>query len=182
LFIRADYWIVSDALHSERPHRYDLRFNLGEEACERVCEQHASNTLRSLAPNLLVAQPADPCTESRIDAGFVSYRYGEKHDAPVLRFTRHGEAAAFHTVLAPFRDTPPQISVCEAPPVSEAHAFVVTLERAGRRHVDYVLFPLTGEEVDWPLARGRFRGRFLFLRRSADGEVLRVHHDGELCI
>ena len=191
LFVRSDYWIVSDALQSERPHRYDLRFNLGEQARERVGQRHDSETLRYLGPNLLVAQPADRCTESRIEAGFVSYRYGEKHDAPVLRFTRHGEAAAFHTVLVPFRDVAPQVSVCEAPPVPGAHAFVVTLERAGARHVDHragarhvdhVLFPLTGEEVDWPLAGVRFRGRFLVLRRSEKGEVLRLHHDGTACI
>jgi heparinase II/III-like protein len=182
LFVRSDYWIVSDALQSECPHRYDLRFNLGEQALERVCERHDSDTLRYLAPNLLVAQPADRCTESRIEGGFVSYRYGEKLDAPVLRFTRHGEAAAFHTVLVPFRDVAPQVSVCEAPPVPGAHAFMVTLERAGARHVDHVLFPLTREELDWPLAGVRFRGRFLFLRRSEEGEVLRLHHDGIACI
>ena len=55
-------------------------------------------------------------------------------------------------------------------------------QRAGARHVDHVLFPLTGEEVDWPLAGVRFRGRFLFLRRSEEGEVLRLHHDGIACI
>jgi hypothetical protein len=181
-FIRGEYWIVSDALQAASAHRYDLRFNLGEKAWQRVGERHDADTLRYLAPNLLVAQPADAGTEARIEDGFVSYRYGEKHAAPVLRFTRHGDDAAFHTVLLPFRGEAPQLSVSSAPPVPGAHAFVVTLERSGVRHVDHVLFPLGGDEIDWPLAGARFRGRFLFLRRAPDGAVLRVHHDGVACI
>jgi hypothetical protein len=85
-------------------------------------------------------------------------------------------------VLLPFRGEAPQLSVSSAPPVPGAHAFVVTLERSGVRHVDHVLFPRGGDEIDWPLAGARFRGRFLFLRRAPDGAVLRVHHDGVACI
>jgi len=182
LFVRGEYWIVSDALQAPSPHQYDLRFNLGEQAWQRVGERHDADTLRYLAPNLLVAQPADASTEARIEDGYVSYRYGEKQEAPVLRFTRHGDAAAFHTVLLPFRGEAPQLSVSAAPPVPGAHAFTVTLERSGERFVDHVLFPLGGEEIEWPLAGARFRGRFLFLRRAPDGSVLRAHHDGVACI
>ena len=182
LFVRGEYWIVSDALQAPSPHQYDLRFNLGEQAWQRVGERHDADTLRYLAPNLLVAQPADASTEARIEDGYVSYRYGEKQEAPVLRFTRHGDAAAFHTVLLPFRGEAPQLSVSAAPPVPGAHAFTVTLERSGERFVDHVLFPLGGEEIEWPLAGARFRGRFLFLRRAPDGSVLRAHHDGVVCI
>jgi len=182
LFVRGEYWIVSDALQAPSPHQYDLRFNLGEQAWQRVGERHDADTLRYLAPNLLVAQPADASTEARIEDGYVSYRYGEKQEAPVLRFTRHGDAAAFHTVLLPFRGEAPQLSVSAAPPVPGAHAFTVTLERSGERFVDHVLFPLGGEEIEWPLAGARFRGRFLFLRRAPDGSVLRARHDGVACI
>jgi hypothetical protein len=182
LFVRGQYWIVSDALDGQSPHTYDLRFNLGEQAWGRVGAQHDAHALRFIAPNLLLAQPADPCTEARIEDGFVSYRYGEKHDAPVLRFTRRGEAAVFHTVLAPFRGEPPRLAAMHASAVPGAHALVVTLGQAGEGHADHVLFPLTREEIDWPLAGVRFRGRFLFLRRAPGGAVLRIHHDGSACI
>jgi uncharacterized heparinase superfamily protein len=177
LFIRGEYWIVSDSLQAATEHQYDLRFHLSEHAWQRVTASHDALTRSYIAPNLLLAQPADSCTDAQLEEGFVSYRYGEKHRAPVLRFARHGEAAAFRTVLCPFRDTPPQLSLC-APTLPRAEALVV--EHGG--YVDYVLFPRAGEQIDWPLAGVRFRGRFLFLRRAPDGAVLRAHHDGIACI
>jgi uncharacterized heparinase superfamily protein len=182
LFVGGEYWIVSDALHAQSPHRYDLRFHLGEHAWQRVGAAHDDDTLRYVSPHLLLAQPADPCTQTQVEEAFVSYRYGEKHAAPVLRFTREGEAAAFHTVLAPFRDAAPQVFVTGDTSLRDAHGLVVIVEQAGERSLDYVLFPRTGEEVHWPLAGVRFRGRFLFVRRAADGAVLRTHHDGIACI
>ena len=183
LFVRGAYWIVSDALAGASPHRYDLRLHLDEQALGRVAADHDADTLRYVSPNLLVAQPADRDTFACIEDGFVSYRYGEKHAAPVLRFTREAQATAFHTLLLPFRGETPRVCVFEDSALRHARGFVVTAEaEAGLRTVDYVLFPETEDEVDWPLAGARFRGRFLFLRRGPGGEVLRAHHDGVACI
>lgn len=183
LFIRGAYWIVSDALQGKSPHRYDLRFHLGERALGKVAPLHDGETLRYASPDLLVAQPTDPDTAACIEEGFVSYRYGEKHAAPVLRFTRQGESTAFHTVLVPFRGAMPRICVFEDSSLRHARGLVVTVEaEAGPRTVDYLLFPETHDEVDWPLAGVRSRGRFLFLRRAPGGEVLRAHYDGVTCI
>jgi uncharacterized heparinase superfamily protein len=182
LFIRDAYWIVSDTLQGARPHRYDLRFHLGEQALGRVAAGHDEDTLRYRSPNLLVAQPAALGTEAALEGGFVSYRYGEKHAAPVLRFTREGASAAFHTVLLPFGDTAPRISVTEDTSLRDVHGLVVIVEQAGQRCVDYILFSSVEDDIDWPLANVRFRGRFLFLRRAADGAAQRSHYHGVACI
>lgn len=183
LFVRGAYWVVSDTLQGASRHRYDLRFHLTEHALGRVAADHDADSLRYLSPNLLVAQPTHPDTAACIEQGFVSYRYGEKHAAPVLRFTREGESAAFQTVLLPFGDTAPRISVTEDTSLRDAHGLVVIVEQAaGQRSIDYILFPSVEDDIDWPLAGVRFRGRFLFLRRAADGRVQRSHYDGAACI
>jgi hypothetical protein len=76
----------------------------------------------------------------------------------------------------------PRISVTEDTSLRDAHGLVVIVEQAGQRSVDYILFSSVEDDIDWPLAGLRFRGRFLFLRRRADGAAQRSHHDGVACI
>ena len=182
LMLGAEYWIVVDWLHGATSHRYDLNFQLAEQAQGKVTADHDAASLRYVSPNLLLVQAAAPGTVAEVRQSWVSYRYGDKHAAPQLRFTRHGASAAFHTLLHPFHSKAPRLSLRAmaldtADTLEPAHALVIEHAQAARCRTDYVLFAPDSAPRTWPLAGVRFEGRFLFLRRDEDGAVERVHCD-----
>jgi uncharacterized heparinase superfamily protein len=91
-FVDDRHWVIDDTLTGEREHRYDLRFHLPPG------EAWASGSA-VLAPGLaLVIDGAD---EISVEPGWVSPRYGEKHEAPVVSAVARGRDAAFRTEVLP---------------------------------------------------------------------------------
>jgi hypothetical protein len=90
-FVDRDYWVIEDLLEGTRPHHYDLRFHLNAE--------HASlegEVVRAPGLQLVVAAASLP----RIEAGWVSERYGEKRRAAVVSVPVEGREARFVTLVA----------------------------------------------------------------------------------
>jgi hypothetical protein len=92
VFVAAEYWLVEDRLRDDRPHRYDLRFQLA--APEAEVE---GDTVSAPGLALVVAADARP----RLEPGWVSERYGEKRRAATVTVTVQGRAARFVTLLFP---------------------------------------------------------------------------------
>jgi uncharacterized heparinase superfamily protein len=91
-FVDDRHWVIEDTLTGDREHRYDLRFHLPPG------EAWTSGSA-VLAPDLaLVIDGADEIT---IEPGWVSPRYGVKHEAPVVSAVARGREAAFRTELVP---------------------------------------------------------------------------------
>jgi len=111
--VAGEYWIVTDILRAPTPHRYDLRFHLNTHAQGECRIDRDGDCTRVHSPRLLVVQASRPDTSVAIDDGFVSARYGEKQPAPVVRFTRNAKSTVMHTVLHPFRDAAPDVTVEE---------------------------------------------------------------------
>ncbi|MFQ5783923.1 MAG: alginate lyase family protein [Alphaproteobacteria bacterium] len=183
LFVCPEYWIVADLLRANRTHRYDLLFHLSDDACDRVVTCLEAGTRSITAPHLVLAQPEESDVSVVVDDGFVSPRYGKKLPAPVVRYSRHGRNAAFHTVLYPYRDEPPEISIREMAvwaddqgrPVADAQAFCITIERGDERFTDYCFL---ADSAPW--RRRRFGayvydGSYLVMRLDAEGKVVRLH-------
>ena len=99
-FVAGEYWLVVDELHGERPHRYDLRFHLAQEALRqtRVESNGVNNVVRAPGLALVFGAPHAP----RLEQGWVSHVYGVKHPAPVVSVVAEGEASArFFTLVFP---------------------------------------------------------------------------------
>ncbi len=99
-FVANEYWLIVDELHGERPHRYDLRFHLAQEAWQktRVESNGANNVVRAPGLALVFNAPHAP----RLEDGWVSPVYGVKHPAPVVSVVSEGEAEArFFTLVMP---------------------------------------------------------------------------------
>jgi hypothetical protein len=99
-FVAKEYWIVVDELSGERPHRYDLRFHLPEEAWRqtRVESNGVNGVVRAPGLALVFGAPHVPWLEQ----GWVSYTYGVKHLAPVVSVISEGKASArFFTLVFP---------------------------------------------------------------------------------
>jgi len=180
-FAFGEYWIVCDTLRSPSPHRYDLLFHLAEHAQDRVALKRERGTLMVCSPHLVIAQEDRGDTmDVGIDSGFVSYRYGHKLPAPIVRFRQHGGDAAFHTVLYPHRDGMPDISLRELPVSAEdgmgtgAHAFRVNVGEGQGNTTDYCFYS-GGSPGRWRFGPYVFSGSFLLLRKNAYGEIVALH-------
>jgi heparinase II/III-like protein len=107
VFVRGEYWIVTDLLTASEPHDYDVWFHLSPEAQGRV----AISGDRVAAPFLVIAQPHGSETDVSLAPGFVSPIYGIKQSAPIVRFHRRARNTVFHTVLVPHRGVQPHVAV-----------------------------------------------------------------------
>ncbi|MGE0373465.1 MAG: heparinase II/III family protein [Gammaproteobacteria bacterium] len=93
-------WLIVDDLFAPGPHTYAQGFQLSEaaEGATRL-EQHASCSVVHAPGLVIVAAGGAGC---RIEDGHVAYRYGIRHRAPRVVFTRTGARARFTTLLVPY--------------------------------------------------------------------------------
>jgi hypothetical protein len=116
LFVADEYWIIEDRLVGERPHRYDLRFHLAPEACDRTTLAVADGQSVARAPGLaLVTMSRGAAT---IEQGWFAPLYGDKLPAPTVSVRAEGTPqAAFITLVAPLAaDRPvPEVRVDHGP-------------------------------------------------------------------
>jgi Heparinase II/III N-terminus/Heparinase II/III-like protein len=180
-FAFGEYWICCDSLQSPCSHDYELFFHLSEQAQDRVAIDRSRGTIAIESPNLLIAQ------EERYDAlhvgiqpGFVSYRYGEKKSAPVVRFKQSARNAEFQTVLFPFDRLSPDIRIREMRVVNQhnngarAHAFSIAIGNGELSTMDYCFYS-DGTPSRWSFGSYVFTGTFLLIRKDAYGEIVGVH-------
>mgnify|MGYP001342186591 FL=1 len=147
-FINGEYWVIVDILRATEPHTYDLLFHLSPSAQGQVSAMVSDDTLSIHSPQLILAQPLLPNVRPSIQEGFVSSSYGEKQRAPIVRLTQRDSSACFLTVVYPYKDTEPNISVVTLEPDSGPQALLlgerapvrITIERAGERYRDDLLF------------------------------------------
>lgn len=133
LFINGEYWIVLDLLRAQEPHQYDLLFHLSSAAQGQVSISHAQDTFSVRSPRLVLVQPLVPTVFPSIEEGFVSTSYGTKACAPVVRFRHQALSTCFLTVLYPYKDHVPQISI-DAPQLDE----MATYHRGDRRTTAHI--------------------------------------------
>jgi uncharacterized heparinase superfamily protein len=91
-FVDDSHWAIEDTLTGEREHRYDLRFHLAPG------EAWLSGTA-VLAPG--VALVIDGADEITLEPGWISPRYGVRHEAPVVSAVAVGRDATFRTEVLP---------------------------------------------------------------------------------
>jgi hypothetical protein len=96
-FVDERYWVIEDHLSGEREHRYDLRLHLAATDAEV-----RGNTVR--APGLALAILGAESVS--LEPGWISPRYGERYEAPVISAVATGTEATFVTLLAPLGGRP----------------------------------------------------------------------------
>ncbi len=149
LFINGEYWLILDLLHAQEPHQYDLLFHLSPVAQGQVSISLSENTLSMRSPQLMLAQPLVPTVLPSIQDGFVSTTYGSKACAPIIQLRQQASSTCFLTVVYPYKNTAPKISV-EAPPTSgdlrrlldgrQVEVLIVIADKE-QRTCDSVVFP-----------------------------------------
>lgn len=182
-FVCPEYWIVSDFLLAEQSHHYDLLFHLSDQARQKVSVAVEEDTLLIEAPHLVVAQAYDPKIKLHVEEGYVSRTYGVRHPAPVVRFGCHGTNTAYHTVLYPYKDQGPGISVealsvmsnSESDCTERASALRITVTRNGRKFQDYYFTARNGIGSEYAFGDLKYNGTFAFVRKDSEGKIVRAH-------
>jgi hypothetical protein len=182
-FVFDEYWLVCDELRAGEMHEYDQRFHLAPEAQGQVQCARERGTWLVHSPNLLLAHEDVGEVQLQIDPGFVSYKYGEKHAAPVVRLNQRADNARFHTLLYPHRGDAPRIAIRALHPnrsdandvgAAKVCALRVTVGTGEEMRTDYFAYAEPARAT-WHIGNYLFRGSFLALREDAYGEVIALH-------
>jgi hypothetical protein len=148
LFVNGEYWVIVDLLRATGSHEYDLLFHLSSLAQDRVLVMVSDNTISIHSPQLILAQPFNPNVSLSIQKGFVSVSYGEKCSAPIVRMTQRESSACFLTVVYPYKEDEPNVSIEMQEPSMGPQALLlgelaqvrVTVTRNGEQYRDDLLF------------------------------------------
>jgi len=170
-FVADEYWVIEDRLAGREPHRYDLRFHLAPDACERVdvSERDGAHVVRAPGLALVIAGGGAPA----IEPGWIAPDYGVKHRAPVISVVAGGAPdATFTTLLVPLADGA-EVPRLVVHPAGEEGETTVEIEVAGVR--DTVRWSEPGRPIE--LGPLRCRASVGWMRSDADGP-LRVRAAG----
>ncbi len=115
LFIKGKYWVICDVLKAREQHNYNLLFHLAVSADNKVMVNPDPDCITVMAPHLLMMQPILGSTTVSVENGFVSPTYGVKHSAPVIKFNQQGSDCCFYTVLYPYKNKRPELTLTTLP-------------------------------------------------------------------
>ncbi|HNG36662.1 MAG TPA: alginate lyase family protein [Nitrosomonas sp.] len=158
-FIQGEYWIIVDSLYSASWHEYEQLFHLSTHAFQSVQTIQDENCCQVITPNLVIATPANQNHQLIVETGYVSRRYGEKKEAPVLRFRKRAKNTRFVSVLYPFKDGNPDIyvSIVEMNAGNHFEVNCLVYQKSGLGFADSCQFPkpelVTGEHFSWDRKR-----------------------------
>lgn len=98
-FINTNYWVISDVITGTGSHSLDLFFHLDP-------EYKLNHTFNSVSQSFSTPDfsiiPSNTNAEATLDTGWVSFEYGTKLEAPVLKYSKTGTLPkTFETVLYP---------------------------------------------------------------------------------
>jgi hypothetical protein len=187
MFAASEYWIVTDILRGQGDHRYDLYFHLAPRALGHTTLSHAEVTTRVSSPNLVIAQPMSSNIHTALLEGFVSLQYGDKLPAPILKYSQNTDRTTFfHTVLYPYRTTQPDLTVEQLVvnnhdgrcPPAQATALKITVRSGASVHSDYFVIAHESPSLEYTFEDVACRSQLMFLRRDADGRILKLHAEG----
>lgn len=115
LFLNGEYWVICDVLRADESHTYDQLFHLASGVQNQVSLSSDLRSLRVDAPHLVMVQPVCKSATVALEGGYVSPVYGVKQAAPIVKFTQDAAECCFYTVLYPYKNDRPSLSVASSP-------------------------------------------------------------------
>ncbi|NOZ63252.1 MAG: T9SS type A sorting domain-containing protein [Calditrichaeota bacterium] len=174
IFIKPDYWLISDFVHGSGEHFYELFFHLDSPYLNYVTLDPVSKA--AITPNFAVV-PAETDLTAEIDAGWVSNVYNLKYPAPVIKYQKQGPTPiSFETVISPIERNNHivQVSkkqVTDNAGISVANSFALKVNFSEK--TDWIFYSQdnsTALHAD----NFAFKANIAFVRRDADRAISRI--------
>lgn len=110
-FKKPVYWIIVDYITGEGKHSFDLFFHLSNMNFEIDKEKKELRSCGNKDSNILIISSEKKDTQMEVIKGclnpiqgWISYNYGDKEEAPVLKYSKNsGTPVTFSTILFPFK-------------------------------------------------------------------------------
>jgi len=99
------YWVIKDMLAGEGgyKHRFDLYFHFAPMEL-KVRDELVIETGNESDANIMVVPLETKGIEMKIEKGWVSYGYGRKVEAPIVKYSKNSSAPAdFSTLIYPYK-------------------------------------------------------------------------------
>jgi hypothetical protein len=111
---KENYWIIRDILEGSGSHRYDLYFHFTPLNIQQDQDSTLIVKTGCTGTNLAIIPLETEGVTLEITSGWISPGYGLKQEAPVVKYTRHGQATViFCNILYPYTGKPDTKSILE---------------------------------------------------------------------
>ena len=109
MFVKPEYWIITDVVTGSGTHTYDLYFHLSAAFKNTTTLDAATHAVATPQFGIF---PSDSSAQSEILSGWVSDSYSQKSEAPVVRRRKTGSPpVTFESVVVPFVGVAPRFQV-----------------------------------------------------------------------
>ncbi len=178
LFVNGEYWLICDVLRANEVHSYDQLFHLSSLAQKKISLSSDLKTLIVDAPNLVMVQPVLGSATVSLEGGYISPTYGIKQEAPVIKFNQQGADCCFYTLLYPYKDKRPTISISMEPTRKNnqiCNAFDAAYFKIGietERHIACDSIFIANESGQYQVGTQLFNSPVVHKRSTNDGSIL----------
>lgn len=108
LFVKPDFWIIRDLLLGEGEHTFDLYFHFVPLECISSHENHTVYAQTKRGMRLCLMSLTDEECSLTVEESWVSFCYGTKENAPVVRYSKKCNAPVeFLTLIYPLHKDEP---------------------------------------------------------------------------
>lgn len=178
VFVNGEYWVICDVLRAEDVHNYDLIFHLAASAQGKVSLDSDQHCLSVDTPHLMMVQPIYKSATVSEEGGYISPTYGIKHEAPVIKFTQQGAECCFYTVIYPYKNERPTLTVSSIPVFKNHEAckpfnaccLVIISETEDHVYRDMVF--VANEPVEFKVEHYAINSPIFFQREDEQGQLL----------
>jgi hypothetical protein len=177
LFMKPDYWLLRDELTGEGAHQIDRYFHLAPDFDPTVLGNRVSARDKDGIGLLIIALEDDGLTTHAWtdgdgpEDGWVATGYGQRRRAAAFSFrTRMTRPTVLHTLLVPFRGSPPGLEVTPLVDAGDRTANQGYIIRCGSLH-DRVLFS-GRDQGALPIPSLDTDARVACIRRDESGRVV----------
>ncbi|MBK8815217.1 MAG: alginate lyase family protein [Methylococcaceae bacterium] len=186
LFINGEYWLICDVLRANETHSYDQLFHLSSTALNKVSLSADLQSLRVDSPHLLMIQPVLGTGTVSLEGGYISPTYGIKQEAPIIKFSQQGTNCCFYTLLYPYKDKRPAISISMEPVHKNnrmcyaINATYLTIEIETETQLTCDSIFIANESGDYQAGAQSLNSSVVHKRTSSEGHVLSQFDFAEL--
>ncbi len=171
VFLRPDYWVISDIVRGGGEHQVDSRFHFADVQATLDPRTQIAFTTRTSGGNLALIPAGGAETVSVLEEGDTAFVHEKLEPALILRRSVSASLPLrMDTVAYPFRGASPEASAASLTPAGNASVETCGVRTTTPAGADVVIFSDSpGSEVSFTDAPVRLKGEFACVRKDPSG-------------